>query len=188
LQADFDSVATDQRLLEGRHIQHLKNFLQEDLAGDRSITPGEICDFLQVKFPCIFISFFFFPAPLFHPLLSFAWLTHLQQFAQKMSEMFGVNAQDASKLLLLSKRAIYPRIYHLLVPTIPASVSEQDQLLSGQLTWLHQLDPVVLREGLKLDNRPFQVSLLLHKILQCKKEKCSLYEGTQCYDSVRISD
>eukprot|EP00026_Physarum_polycephalum_P001281 Phypoly_transcript_01282.p1 GENE.Phypoly_transcript_01282~~Phypoly_transcript_01282.p1 ORF type:complete len:1125 (+),score=279.27 Phypoly_transcript_01282:124-3498(+) len=125
LQADFDSVATDQRLLEGRHIQHLKNFLQEDLAGERTITPSEICDFLQ-------------------------------QFAQKMAEIFGVSAQDASKLLLLSKRAIFPRIYHLLLPAIPASVAEQDRQLAAQFTWLQQLDPVVLREGLKLDKRAFQ--------------------------------
>lgn len=75
-----------------------------------------------------------------------------------MAETFGVNQQDLGKLLLLCKRAIYPRIYPLLA--IPASVHEEDKKLGEQMTWLNKLDPAVLREGLKLDKRPFQVIII----------------------------
>jgi len=130
LQADFESVVVDQRLLEGRHILHLKNFLLDDYNGERSITPNEVVDFLQ-------------------------------QFATKMSETFGVtNSQDAAKLLLLCKRTIYPLIHDLLVMFIPPEVEQQDAQLMMQMVWLSQLDPVVLREGLKLDQRLFQSNII----------------------------
>ena len=155
---------TDQRLLEGRHIQHLKNFLEEDLAGDRSITPGEISDFVQVMFaPIFFLSpppkFFSSPSTSLSSSLSHLTNRYIQHFAQKMTETFGVNAQDASKLLLLSKRAIFPRMYHLLFQAVPASVDEEDKVLAAQLTWIQKLDPIALREGLKLDQRAFKVLL-----------------------------